>query len=357
MSNSSKSNPRREINLVWPMILIGIGLIFLLTNLGIVSGSVWEWVGTLWPVFLILIGLESILNRRGLVGATVMICLGAIFLMANFGLLAMDIWSLVLQFWPILLIAIGFDIIFGRRSLILSLFGVLLVVAILIGAVWYSSFPVRSTQITATTINQTLEGATQADVQIDTGVGEVNIGSLDEGDALVAGSVPQGAGLDVRQEFSVDGEVANYRLWQTGSSAWVFPAPRNGFRWDLQLNPEAIRNLELNLGVGQAELELQDIELENLQIQTAVGNTVLTLPAQGNCQVQVEGAIGKLTVLVPAGVGLQIQASSGIGTTNVPEDYIRNGSNYRSPDFEQAKNHVNLNVSNAIGLIEIKPLP
>lgn len=357
MSSSAKPPARREINLVWPMILIGIGVIFFLSNLGIVTGGVWDWIATLWPVLLILIGLESLLNRRGLVGATVMICLGAIFLLANFGYLAIDIWSLVLQFWPVLLIAIGFDIIVGRKSIILSLLGVLVVVAILVGAVWYTSFSPAGSQISSTTLTQPLNGAKQTNVQIDTGLGEVHIRALEPGDALISGTVPQGSGLDVRQEFSMEGDTASYRLWQTGSTVWVFPAPRNRIRWDLQLNPQVIQNLQLNLGVGQAELDLQDISLDNLQVKTAVGNTELTLPDQGDCDVRLEGAIGKLTVYVPPEIGLQIQASSAIGTTNVPGDYIRSSGNYRSPNFEQAENQVNLHVSNAIGLIEIKPVP
>jgi hypothetical protein len=353
MSNSTKQSARREINLVGPMILIGVGVIFLLSNLGILSGGVWEWVSTLWPVLLILIGLESILNRRGLVGATVMICLGAIFLMANFGLLAIDIWSLVLQFWPILLIAIGFDIIIGRRSILLALLGVLVVIVILVGAVWFSGFNTSGSQLTAANISQSLEGASQANVQINTGVGEIHITALAAGADLIQGTVPQGSGFDIRQEFSASGEVAEYRLWQTGTTAWIFPAPRNRIRWDLQLNPETVQNLDLNLGVGQAELDFKDFSIENLQVETAIGNTYLILPAEGDCQVQVEGAIGKLTVVIPQASGVQLQASSGLGTTNVPDDYIREGSGYRSPNYDQAEYQINLTISNAIGLIEI----
>ena len=353
MSNSTKQSARREINLAGPMILIGAGVIFLLSNLGILSGGVWEWVSTLWPVLLILIGLESILNRRGLVGATVMICLGAIFLMANFGLLAIDIWSLVLQFWPILLIAIGFDIIIGRRSILLALLGVLVVIVILVGAVWFSGFNTSGSQLTAANISQSLEGTSQANVQINTGVGEIHITALAAGDDLIQGTVPQGSGFDIRQEFSASGEVAEYRLWQTGTTAWIFPAPRNRIRWDLQLNPEAVQNLDLNLGLGQAELDFKDFSIENLLVETAIGNTYLILPAEGDCQVQVEGAIGKLTVVIPQATGVQLQASSGLGTTNVPDDYIREGSGYRSPNYDQAEYQVNLTISNAIGLIEI----
>jgi hypothetical protein len=283
----------------------------------------------------------------------VMICLGAIFLMANFGLLAIDIWSLVLQFWPILLIAIGFDIIIGRRSILLSLLGVLVVIVILVGAVWFSGFSTSGSQITAANISQSLEGASQANVQIDTGVGEIHITALAGGDDLIQGSIPQGSGFDIRQEFSASSEVAEYHLWQTGTTAWIFPAPRNRIRWDLQLNPEAVQNLDLNLGIGQAELDFKDFSIENLQVETAIGNTYLILPAAGDCQVQVEGAIGKLTVVIPQATGVQLQASSGLGTTNVPDDYLRDGSGYRSPNYDQAEYQVNLTISNAIGLIEI----
>jgi len=42
------------------------------------------------------------------------------------------IWRL----WPVLLIAIGLDILFGRRSAIGSLIALVLVIAVIAGAVW-----------------------------------------------------------------------------------------------------------------------------------------------------------------------------------------------------------------------------
>jgi len=233
------------------------------------------------------------------------------------------------------------------------LLGVLVVIVILVGAVWFSGFNTSGSQLTAANISQSLEGASQANVQINTGVGEIHITALAAGADLIQGTVPQGSGFDIRQEFSASGEVAEYRLWQTGTTAWIFPAPRNRIRWDLQLNPETVQNLDLNLGVGQAELDFKDFSIENLQVETAIGNTYLILPAEGDCQVQVEGAIGKLTVVIPQASGVQLQASSGLGTTNVPDDYIREGSGYRSPNYDQAEYQINLTISNAIGLIEI----
>jgi len=51
-------------SLVGPIILIGLGIVFLLNNLGLLSWSVWEVILRLWPILLIAIGLDILLGRR-----------------------------------------------------------------------------------------------------------------------------------------------------------------------------------------------------------------------------------------------------------------------------------------------------
>lgn len=45
-----------------PLIIIGIGVIFLLRNLGIIEPPVWN---ILWPVILIIIGFSGLLGKIG----------------------------------------------------------------------------------------------------------------------------------------------------------------------------------------------------------------------------------------------------------------------------------------------------
>jgi hypothetical protein len=51
----------RRGTLVWPLILITLGVLFLLGNFGII-GNVGEFIGQWWPLILILIGLEILLG-------------------------------------------------------------------------------------------------------------------------------------------------------------------------------------------------------------------------------------------------------------------------------------------------------
>ncbi len=55
-------HPRRGY--LWPMLLIGLGVFFLLGNLGYLPPLSWRAIGSLWPVLLILIGIEVIVGRR-----------------------------------------------------------------------------------------------------------------------------------------------------------------------------------------------------------------------------------------------------------------------------------------------------
>lgn len=49
----------KKESIVWPLILVAVGVIFLLNNLGFISGG----FGTYWPIFLIIIGLGMIWKR------------------------------------------------------------------------------------------------------------------------------------------------------------------------------------------------------------------------------------------------------------------------------------------------------
>ena len=53
---------QRGIRLFWPIVLIGVGSILLLTNLGVITGNPWAIIFQLWPVLLIALGLEILLG-------------------------------------------------------------------------------------------------------------------------------------------------------------------------------------------------------------------------------------------------------------------------------------------------------
>jgi hypothetical protein len=54
-------------NLVWPIVLIVVGALFLAHNLGwLAFAQLRELIGTWWPLILIALGIGGLLNRKRL---------------------------------------------------------------------------------------------------------------------------------------------------------------------------------------------------------------------------------------------------------------------------------------------------
>ena len=123
-------------SLVWPGILITIGIVLLLKNIGSLNTDSWTTILHLWPLLLVALGLEALIRRQGVVAPVFWIVLGVVFLLSELGLANWDAFQIVLKFWPLLLIAIGLDIILPRRSLWASLSALIILLVIFAGALW-----------------------------------------------------------------------------------------------------------------------------------------------------------------------------------------------------------------------------
>jgi hypothetical protein len=107
---------RRHFSIFWPILLITVGIVLFLNNIGTISGDTWEVIWKLWPLLFIVGGIDGLVNRSGFAGPMVGIGLGTIFLLGNFGYLPVPALDVLIKFWPVLLIAWGIDLIIDHRG-------------------------------------------------------------------------------------------------------------------------------------------------------------------------------------------------------------------------------------------------
>jgi Domain of unknown function (DUF5668)/Cell wall-active antibiotics response 4TMS YvqF len=107
-SHLRRNGPR----LILGLVVIGLGILFTLDKLGYVeAGSLWEY----WPVLLIAAGFGRLLLPRGCHGrgfGLVLIVVGTLFLLNNLGLLPYRVWD----FWPVLLLLAGVSMVWRAVS-------------------------------------------------------------------------------------------------------------------------------------------------------------------------------------------------------------------------------------------------
>jgi hypothetical protein len=114
-------------------------------------------------------------GHGGFVGPTILIGIGILLLLSNLGMLQWSVWETIGRLWPILLIAAGLDTLVGRRSAVGSLLSALIVLALIAGGVWLIAAPAGTLafapgrEFSGQDVSQSLDGARLAEISIRPG--------------------------------------------------------------------------------------------------------------------------------------------------------------------------------------------
>ncbi len=342
---------RRPIGIFWPLLLITIGVLLFLNNIGMIQGSGWDLILRLWPVILIVGGLDGLFRREGVVAAVVFLGLGVIFLLSNLGYITLSAWEILLRYWPVFLVAIGIDIIIGRRRIwgliVGAVVGLLLVAGVaflIVGAT--SATNVRSEQVTFA-----LNDVSQSDGSINMAVGRLDLASGAAAGAVMDGDLRMGA-LGTASE---SGSGNSFSL-EASPSSYVAVGVNDSPHWSLRLNPGVSYNLNVDMAVGEAYLNLTGLKVSDLNAEMAVGRMEVRLP---NAAVsgEIQGAVGETVVYVPQGAVVRIHLNTGLTGVTLPDGYVRNDNNVTSPNQQAAGPVINLTVGQALGAVSIRYLP
>ncbi len=203
-----------------------------------------------------------------------------------------------------------------------------------------------------------LEGATEAAVTVHHGAGRLFIGGglAAADDLLLAGSF--GGGLDAARRRDGNRLDVSMRVRDRDFSHYVFPWARgwHGFLdWDFTLATSVPLSLYLETGASENRLSLTNLRLRELRVKTGASSTSVELPASaGFTRVTVESGAASVRLRVPHGVAASIQVQSALAGIHVDRmRFPEVGRGFRSPDYEQAANKVDIFIATGVGSVEI----
>lgn len=286
----------------------------------------------------------------------ILIALGVLFLLENLGVRTWGVWNAVAVWWPLVLIVIGAELItrpyaWGRQLTL----GLALLVALVIGF-WSLVRPPILGGLTRQTVSLPIT-ASRAEIQIGTTVGRLEVGPNRTG-KLIDGAFDLRRNEHLEREVGTRGDAQFVRLEakHNGPNA-VWPGTNlgNNATWKLGLAPNVPMVLHLNTGVGDSSIDLADLKVTDLTLNTGIGQTTVILPATGRVIARLDSGIGETNVRIPNGMEARIRATSGIGSVGVSGNYQRDGDVYTSPNFASATNRVELEVKGGIGRVSIEP--
>ncbi len=298
----SENEPGREERrrytrpMFWPILLIAVGVIWLLTDLGIIPQFSWWALLRLWPLILIVIGLEMLLGYR----------------------------------WP------------GLSALIAILAVVLAVLLVVFGPAWglidveqpgLWGFPIPigaadRGPVTTQRYREPLGGASSAYVKLQLHEGTSTVEALSQGDDLIDAEITYYAdGVEFEtqgaQERTVSLRPARSTFWR-----WMdFSGPN--LPWNIRLNPSVPMRLDIRGGAGRADVDLQRINLSDLEFRGGAGSASAKLPATDKpYKASIRGGAGSLSLDIARGADLELEVKGGAGrlTLNLAEDVRLQGN-------------------------------
>lgn len=340
---------------IWPIFLVGLGIVFLLKNLGILEFDTWEMVWRLWPLILVGMGLDSLLHNQGIAAPTILVGLGLIILFDNYGNITINIWSLLLRYWPLMIVAIGIDVLVGRRKLWISVMISLILLAFILGLI-FSGAGRTGQRVEIETIQEPAGSITHAEIDLRYAVGEISLSGTSNSTYLIDAQIPESNYIEPNYNFSEENNSANITMW-SWFGGFVFPSQDQQMNSDVILLDSVIYDMELGLGVGVLTSDLTELVITDIAINEGVGKVEIMLPDTGDYVLGINQAIGTMNIIVPEDLNVRFDVSRVVSGLNHPEGYTLEDSILISPNFNPEMDYIEVQVNQVFGNIIIESIP
>jgi hypothetical protein len=128
--------------------------------------------------------------------------------------------------------------------------------------------------------------------------------------------------------------------------------------WDLDFTDEVPLDLRVDMGAGQGNLKLRDVDVTNVELHMGAGQVVMDLtgPRKSDLAVSVKGGVGQVTIRLPKDVAVTAHAAGGIGAVRA-EGLHKNDEDYTNDAFGKTPHKISVDVQGGIGEIELVQEP
>ena len=263
-------------------------------------------------------------NYRSLFWPIVLIGVGALWLLSNFGLIGDFSWWSLWRFWPLILIGIGLDILIGRRHPLMGAAVGLLLVGLAIGLIVFFPDTLQSSglfgrsdvEIIQEQFTADLGQAEAGSIDIDLSIGESNVFVLDDSPYLLDADLQHFGEIDFRVS---EGETTTVHLSQADPNLSPFiNVDGRDVQWDIGLSPMIPLALDLKGRVGKTVIDLENLTLTAFEMEVGVGDVELTLPTlPEDRQTRIQGGVGTVELQLAEGGPINLHIKGGVGEFNI----------------------------------------
>jgi hypothetical protein len=299
----------RNRRLLFPLILIAIGIVVLLANTGVLSPQALERLGELWPLLLVILGLQLILNYTLPRQQATVIGLGAT---------------------------------------------AIIVVAAVAYAVLAPAGPFGTQRFDA---SGQIGGLSAASLDLNYGAASIDVKAGGLGDSLYQAHVDYPSGENP-PTISFDRETGGLQIREstTFSPFHLFGGRRRHVQ--LTLTDKVPWSIQIGGGAANLHLDLRHAQLSKLEISGGANQLDAQLPnPKGTVLINVSGGANNVTMVAPAHSQWRVAVSGGVSAVTINGSSSGNlGGDFQkqSPEYGSASDRLDIEISGGASHIDFR---
>ncbi len=296
-------------------------------------------------------------GARGISGAVILIGLGVAFLLSNLGVINFQWWALW-RLWPIFFILIGLDIVLGRTT-IGSIVAAMIGLVVVVGMIYWvgtteSSMPRPSGQSITRDIEQVeLGDVDRIEAYVDIGAASATIEGLTDSPYVVDGTYTTDESIALLVEYDRHGSRGDLSISQEGPDFWFPTGPGYIGDLDLKITESVPVDLKVDTGVGSLNMDLSGIDLTSLKVDGGAGEVVIVLPDEGSFEVDINAGVGRVELTVPGSQEARVELDGGLTSVNLSERFQKvDDDKWETRDYSESSGLV-INIDSGVGEIQV----
>ena len=283
--------------------------------------------------------------------------------MQNLDVIGWGFWLEIWRFWPVLLVAVGVNLILGRR---LPWLTTAIVAALICGSAVGAALLAESERDTVAARTSKVLGETnRLDMAVDIGFGSLTIDSLPSNSPnLVEWSL----------EAPCGGAVTSFNRYDDSATLDVTMDPGSfacqlGADWRVSLSRVPDVYIDIDTGASSIELDLTDLRVPVLNVNAGAASVDIRMPADaGPAEAVISAGASSIDLRIPDGVPARILNDSALSSIDVSSRFqslegafsagqtvMRRdpGDIFQSPGYREAENRVSIELNVGVSSVSV----
>lgn len=300
-----------------------------------------------------------IMERRGVkvgrkvnLGGVVLIFIGIFWLMSNFGIINWSLFDILFRLWPLILIAVGVNIIFRDREIVRYItWSVFFIIIIAFG--FYNQTRLGNANLSRRDTNLRVEKRTETTngkLNLQIGGGSLDIDSTDE--SIINADVPD---KSIWQDVNFNNGNSRVDIDIKQKSNFMQFNRNISLDYSFSLNDELLWDIELDTGAINGTMDFSNLKVSELDIDMGASNLNLIFGDKAEkTNVDIDGGVTNLEITVPKELGVRIDVDGGIRNININDGSWRKiDGYYMSANYEEALKKLDIDVDMGIGKFDV----